>query len=282
MMMMGWIAACGALLTDAVSASAQVALSTAVQPTELTYPQQRVLTYRLTMTTGDRAERLSVAPSPPPFANRLAVTLQGPGGLGYGIHADPAPLSDDCPRHRTSIGAFQYYTVSLPPNSTSVLVSAYRLIAAPWPHADLRIKYSFDSFSPDPSSPITFVGPSDLQSPRPVLKGVSGVRITLTTPPLSKIGAPARLRLGDSILIRGRSDPGVRGDRIIVRASRSAGSRRTVTSTIARVRVAANGRFSVRWRPRSRGTYGLYALYHSQRPTLSNDSTPCNLPLVVR
>ena len=276
------IAALGLWSLDPVPASAQLELSTAVEPTMLEYPQQRVLTYRLAMATGDREERLSVAPGSLPFANRLPVTLEGPGVLGRGIHQDPAAASSDCPRHRTATGAFQYYVVTLPAHSTSVLVSPYRLVAAPWPHTDLRLTYSFDSFSPVPSTPITFLGSPGLRSPQPKLTGVTGVQIRLSTRPLSKIGVPARVRLGKSILIRGRTDPAVRGNRIVVRASHTVGSRRAVTVTVARVRVAADGRFRVRWRPRSRGTYGVYAVYHSQRAALSNDSTPCNLPFTVR
>lgn len=107
------------------SALAQVDLATAVQPTVLAYPQQRVLTYRLSMTTGDSEQRLSVAPGVVPFANRGAVSLEGPGVLSLGIHGDPGPFAGECPRHRVTTGAFQYYTIALPPNSTSVLVPVH-------------------------------------------------------------------------------------------------------------------------------------------------------------
>lgn len=131
-----------------------------------------------------------------------------------------------------------------------------------------------------PSNPITFVGPPRLRSPQPTLTGRSGVQITLTTRPRSTLTAPARVRLGRSVLVRGQTNPAVAGERIILRASRSAGSRRAFT--VARARVAPDGRFSVRWRPRRRGTYGLYAIYRSQRAQLSDDSSPCNLPIAVR
>src|SRR4051794_40185277 len=78
-------------LSCAVSASPQVEFSTAVEPAQITYPQQRNVTYRLTMTTGDREERLSVAPGGIPFADGGEVTLEGPGTLGFGIHGDPPP-----------------------------------------------------------------------------------------------------------------------------------------------------------------------------------------------
>jgi hypothetical protein len=253
-------------------------LSTAVEPAQITYPQQRTVTYRLMMTTGDREERLSVAPGGIPFASGGAVTLEGPGRLGFGIHGDPGPLPPGCSRSRLGTQLSRFYTVALPPRSTSILVSQYMLIAAPWPGTDLRLRYSFDSFSPQPSAPITFLGPQGLSSPRPALAGITGVRLTLTTRPPSSLEHPARVRLGHSVLIRGHADPGIAGDRIVLRASRR--SRRPLT--IARARVRPDGSFAARWHPTRRGTYGLYAIYHSQRLSRSNASTPCDVPLTVQ
>lgn len=61
--------------------------------------QQRLLTYRLTMTTGEEQERLSVAPSDLAFSARRPVTLEGPVTLGYRIHADPGPRQPECGAH---------------------------------------------------------------------------------------------------------------------------------------------------------------------------------------
>ena len=255
-------------------------LSTATEPARLDYPQQRLLTYRLTMTTGAQPQRLSVQPSDPPFSARQPVTLEGPGTLGYGIHADPGPRQLECPRDRTPIMPGQFYTVSLPAHSTSVLVSRYALLRAPWPGADLSVRYAFDSFSPIPSEPITFTSPAVLHSPKPVLGGVSGVRITLSTRPAAKVGFPGSIVLGQSVLIVGRTFPRLPGQVIVLRASRYPAS--VKARTIGHVRIRPDGSFQMRWRPQRRGSYGIYAVYRSRSPQLSNDSTPCNLPIRVR
>jgi hypothetical protein len=265
-------------LSCAVSASAQVELSITVEPAQISYPQHRTVTYRLTMTTGDREERLSVAPGGIPFANGGEVRLEGPGTLGFGIHGDPPPMRPGCSRSRVGTQLLRFYTVALPPASTSVLVSPYMLIAPPWPGSDLRLRYSFDSFSPQPSAPITFLGPKDLSSPRPTLAGLTGVHLTLTTRPNSSLQHPARVRLGHNVLIRGHADPGIAGDRIVLRASRR--NQRPVT--IATTRVRPDGTFAATWHPTRRGTYGLYAIYHSEREIRSNASTPCDVPLTVQ
>ena len=266
----------GVLLAAAVTASAQVQMSTAVEPAVLAYPQQRVLTYRLTMTTGEREERLSVSPQHIPFARPGPLTLEGPGTLQrLPIHGDPAPPGPGCPRIRTPSLPTYYYTVVLPPRSTSVLVSPYRLIAAPWRGTDLRLLYDFTTFDPATHK---FVGPPALRSPQPVLTGVSGVRITLTVRPISTFARP--LRLGRAVLVHGRTQPAVGGDRIVLRALSYTRDPRVFT--VAIVKVRGDGRFSFRWRPRQRGSYDLYAIYRSQRPQLSNDSTPCNEYIRVR
>ncbi|MEJ7775781.1 MAG: hypothetical protein WKF72_13330 [Nocardioidaceae bacterium] len=57
---------------------------------------------------------------------------------------------------------------------------------------------------------------------------------------------------------------------------------RTRTVTLARMRVAGDGRFSARWRPRRRGIYILHAVYRSRRASLSDASTLCDIPVEVR
>lgn len=274
------LALCAGLLARTAEAHADVTLSAAVEPARLDYPKQRVLSYRLTMTTGEQQERLSVAPSPVPFSARQPVTLEGPGTLGFGIHGDPSPRPPECPRERTPITSFQHYTVTLPPRSTSVLVSPYTLVRAPWPAADMRVSYSFDSFPRIPTEPITFMGPSGLRSPQPALTGVSGVRITLATRPIARLGKPGTIRLGKAVSVRGHTTPRLPGQVVVLRAARQQAGARPFT--IARVRAGREGDFRLRWRPPRRGTYGIYALYLSQRPALSDGSSPCNLTIRVR
>lgn len=291
-----WCAGACALVFAAFSwasgSQASVRLSTSVVPAKLTFPRQRTLTYRLTMTTGSQEERLAVGLNRIPFANAIGRKLEGPARYrpnANSVHGDPALYPRECPRHHLDIvPSFPADVIDLPPRSTSILVAKYRLAAAPWPHTDLRMHYGFgadSSFSSDPSAPLTFTSP-DLFSPRPVLAGARGVHITLATRPggyktnaFPRVPLP-HINLGRSVAVRGRTDPAVAGDRIVIRATRWPNGPHPFT--IGRPLVDAHGRFSMRWRPRHRRTYGIYAIYRSQHPTLSDDSTPCNQPIRVR
>lgn len=244
------------------------------------------------MTTGSQEERLAVNLNSIPFAIPVGGTLEGPATYRprtSGLHGDPGLPPPECSRHHFYNPGAGYppSVIDLPPQSTSVLVAKYRLVGAPWAHTDLRMRYSFladSSSSSDPSASLTFKSP-DLFSPRPVLAGVRGVPLTLATLPGYKTttfpeGPLPHISLGKSVVVRGRTDPAVAGDRIIIRATLWPNGPHPFT--IGRPRVDAHGHFAMRWRPRHRQTYGIYAVYRSQHPSFSDESTPCNLPILVR
>jgi len=80
--------------------------------------------------------------------------------------------------------------------------------------------------------------------------------------------APPSVAFGKDVLVSGKTDPAVAGQRMTIRAARMGGRG---PKDLATVRIGGDGTFGYRWRPAVLGDYAIGALYRSQSPALADD-----------
>jgi hypothetical protein len=95
--------------------------------------------------------------------------------------------------------------------------------------------------------------------------GPFGTHITLSTRPRTpyfRFPPSRRLRPGQAINIRGRTERSLRGESVVLRYRHIPSRGPTPLRTLARVAIGRRGHFSYHgWRPRRPGAYRLYAAY---------------------
>lgn len=115
----------------------------------------------------------------------------------------------------------------------------------------------------------------------PTPRGRLGAHLILSTRPAGTWGevkAARKIRRGKTVRVSGRLLPAVKGRRVDLQV-RAGGGR---LKTFAAVRTDRRGRFAARWRPRTAGTYELWARYPKQRGSLTSDTTSCPLRFRVQ
>lgn len=280
----------GLLLTG--SSSAAVEFRATGSQNVVRFPGTEQITYRLEMKSGQQEER---------FRLRIEVPRFGPPSEG-GYHLEgslleptgryrfegPASYRGDgttvaipaCSPRLPIPHGFEPINdaaiVTLPPNSTSSFERTYRTgVFAPWPGADLRPTYVAEAGKVEglAGGTSTLEREVTVRPPQPRLKGRTGVHITFRTAPASSPTALRNqrvIRRGRAITIRGRTDPPIPGQTLLLRYHGPKNERRL--RTLARVRVGTAGRFKYRgWRPKDPGKYELWAFYKSQRTKLASD-----------
>jgi hypothetical protein len=151
--------------------------------------------------------------------------------------------------------------LTLPARSSSVLVARFLTSGPPLLRTDYRATFAVGGGQND-----TLVGEQEIRPAPPAVLPPFGAHLTLATRPSTpyffQFPALRRLRLGQAIDIRGRTERSLRGQTIALRYGYTPPGRRTRHRTLARVRIDRRGLFGYRgWRPRGRGLYRLSAVY---------------------
>lgn len=270
-------------------AAAEVSVSATALPPQVVFPAVREVTYRVELRTGSSSEELIINEDPPSWATRrdvrpslparhTASNLEGPGELIVGaLAAVSVPYQpraglvlqcDDRPHSGLTITSQR---LRLPAHSTSVLVARWELSRRP--------PFSFTDYRPR----LTLIGDGAARAislPKPQIVGPVGVPMRLLRDGPGRVGRTQRLR--------GRTDPALAGQVIVLRLFGPVSARaRTIVPrtqqfrTLARVRVDRLGHFDFRWRPRRGGLYGAYPAYLGQSPDRLRDRG-CPVLLKVR
>jgi len=275
---------------------------TLVTPTHLTASTHVVL-YYLELHSGTSEERFAVTLTPPPFATvgglpegesidgPTDIALQGPGTLGMTITTPSVitPCSDrPAAFHGYATGAASV-DVLLPPDSNTTLAVRYNTgRRAPWVDSDFRLKFTVEPFlagtypasSPFAAGATVTTAASDTTR-GPLVTGKIGAHILLSTSPVqskSNPYAPKTISANTVVRITGRLLPAEPGRRIVLEWAQAGGSLRP----LAVVHTGAQGHFrATAWRPRSPGTYELWASYQKHPGGLLADSTSCPLRFTV-
>ncbi len=198
------------------SAAAAVEVTASMTPRTIHYPRTQEIEYRLTLTTGDRDERVRVALVAPgwpgEFAQgspvRLAAepTLQGAGTIED--FTEWASWSSGYSCIRGYGVTWPRVVLALPANSTSTLVARYATgRAPPWPRTDYRVTFVVRGIAGGPRRVVAV-------PPRPELAGKTGVRFALRV-------VPAEPQAGDRVRVVGRTFPALAGETIRVAAART-------------------------------------------------------------
>jgi hypothetical protein len=260
--------------------AAHVSFTASMAPARIHYPQTREVVYRLTMTTGLEGERFTVDLRSPLWSTGLPLgspvrlngppTLEGPGALarfeargGRSFGAGVQGCARGYPEAHARV------EVALPPSSTSTLVARYATgKSPPWPGADLRVTFVARGMSGGGPNRVETVRP-----PMPRLTGRLGARLVVRT-------RPGRASRGQRVLVEGRTDRGLAGDRVALWAAAYVpdpsgaipfeGPHYPADFRPARrlgvVRVGPRGGFRLRgWRPRLEAGYRVWAVYPRQR-----------------
>jgi hypothetical protein len=221
----GLIAA-AALGWSAAPAPGQVTYRASMSPATIQFPEPGPLTYRLEMATGGAPATPTIRfvyPSlgPPGAENLRGSTIfadlpqiEGPGRIVRQVDAARPLLLPDVPRgcEGSLGGTASEVTLALPANSTSTLVlQTIWVVGAPLPGSEFRLGF-LPSFQPGaeshpatPPEPPLLTGPVILPEP-PFLSGPRGVRLTLLVGPRRRV---ASARVGQRVVLRGRTDPPV-------------------------------------------------------------------------
>jgi hypothetical protein len=201
----------------AQSAAAAVEVTASMTPRTIHYPRTQEIEYRLTLTTGDVAERLRIEFLAPGWPGESAQgspvrlagqpTLEGVGTIEDFTETGGRSLAYSCIR---GYGLTRPRVVlSLPANSTSTLVARYATgRAAPWPRTDYRVRFVVRGIAGGPSRVVA-------TPPRPALAGKTGVRFALRL-------VPAEPTPGDRVRVVGRTFPALAGETVRVRTARTA------------------------------------------------------------
>ena len=263
------------------------------------------LTYSLSASnSGDRRARFSVELIPPSYGPRRVPdgttegasikptglpTVQGPGEIVGNEFTRSAATLASC--SVAGAGGHGYepeylrFDVSLPPRSTSTIVSRYRAGLVPWTDLDYRLRYRL---SPNliTGGRGTITGVRRMTSPQPRVAGRRAVHITFQTTPRSSRSIAfraGRLRLGRRLHIRGRTTPAIPGRRIKLRFARLSRSGRLLArGAIGNATVRRTGAFALRWRPPRVGRYEIWATYEARHRRLIGDTTCPRMLSVVR
>lgn len=218
-------------------------------------------TYRLTLTAGLAPEAFRL------FVDGEVVArgpeLVQPGGLGSAVTIGCTSRWATARANRPPAG-YEVFTVALAPGASTFVEVRRRLVAPPLPGDALGFRATVAPLAPGAAAPapeqvITHPGPA-IRAPRGVKLGmhVIGGRRRARVSGLA-VGLPA-------------------GERVTVYGFPPAGrARRVGTAT-----VRAGGRFAASVRLPARGRWELYARYHSARPEIADDATPCGVPVAVR
>jgi hypothetical protein len=168
--------------------------------------------------------------------------------------------------------------VTLPPRSTSTLVARFLMAGPPLRRTDYRATFAVGGGGDD-----TLVGDQEIRSDSPRVRPPFGTHITLSTRPRTPYFPGARrLRRGQAIEIRGRTERSLRGQRMVLRYRYNPPRGRTRQRTLARVRIDRRGRFRYRdWRPRRRGSYRLFARYRPRSASRVRDES-CSRGFALR
>ena len=275
------IALIAAAALAAPSASAEVQVTASMTPQTIHYPRTQEIEYRLTLTTGDVAERLRIellAPGwPGESAQGSPVRLAGQPTLeGAGTIEDFTETFASSPGYTCIRGYGRTrprVVLSLPANSTSTLVARYATgRAAPWPRTDYRVSFVVQGIADGPRRVVA-------APPRPALAGKTGVRFALRV-------VPAEPTPGDRVRVVGRTFPALAGETVRVRTARTAYIRPGHDFfegpmfpadfgrpwLVGTERVGERGWFSLPgWVARAQRFYAVWASYRSTRRDLVSD-----------
>jgi hypothetical protein len=172
--------------------------------------------------------------------------------------------------------ATQRLDLTLPSNSTTVVDAPYRRsLDLPWPGADYRLAVV--------ALPLTSDGRRDTSQkavtarpPQIPIKGPVGVRIIVRVSP-DPFATRRRFRLGNAIVVRGRTTPALRNRKLSWRYRRGTSTR---TATI--IRTDRRGRFGpMRWKPNATGRYQHWLSYHAAPKGKVRSDRSCPQPLTV-
>lgn len=283
----GWsLVVCAVIAAVATpAASAQLNATATITPGRIVFPHTKQITYRLHMTTGEQAERFSVALIPPSFGRGLQAEgspvrfvetrLEGPGELTTPGRGSGIPF---CSTSRNAYHGYEPrsvgYDIALPPQASSTLTATYNTgLTAPWPTLDYRLTFLLrpELFSGGQG---TLVESATVRPPQPEVAGRFGVEIRLAIAPYGAARPFPRfpeIKSGRRIRIAGRTSPRLR--RQIVNLRYTGPGSRTLRP-LATVRTDWQGRFAYRkWAPRRPGRYEVWAFYRSQRRHLVSDYT---------
>ena len=214
-------------------ASAAVAFEATMEPSRISFPATKSLTFRLHMTSGDRPERFRVELDPPAWrpdgfrqpggspllagCSEQPLTLAGPGALEqpFCLHGDP-PRSPSC--SRGGVGPAVGARVLLPANSKATLIAQYRTASAPlFRESDPRLSFRIAGERFEAGD--TTAGEHVVRPAEPVVRPPFAVPIFLTTRPAAGyLGAFTPIRRGRAIDVAGRTLPSLRGERMVLRA----------------------------------------------------------------
>jgi hypothetical protein len=265
-----------------------------MEPSEVTLLETRELTYRLTMTTGALEERFRVRVEQPrwdpisergpdgfpavPDCFRSPLVLEGPGRMADSVCLPRPARGNVCERGsgRWELSA----ELTLPPHSTSSLVARFLSGGPPLSRTDYRATFAVGVGGND-----TLAGVRRFRPARPAVRGPFGTHITMSTRPRTpyfRFPAGQRFRPGRLINIRGRTEPSLRGRRVVLRYRYIPSRGATPLRTLARAEIGPRGHFSHRgWRPRRRGAYRLYAAYEPASPHRIIDES-CSRGFAIR
>jgi hypothetical protein len=249
---------------------ASPALEASVSPGEVT-ARTRVVEYRLRMTArADRDESFTIAVATPRYPRdrgvagspleEIAIRQQGPGRIAL-TRVDPAFPAGTC--ITGAVGGTVRARAELPAGTTTTLVFSYRLLAPP-SSGDLLVRFTAEGASfPEPAT--VTAGPD--------LRGRGQPALTLRS---------ASVRRG-VVTLRGKADPLLRGERIVLRAIRGDTfndvelvARRRYRA-VASARVRRSGTFVAVWRPKRPGAYLVAAWYPGGRRALPTFSCPARV-----
>lgn len=274
------------------AAAARLTLEASVRPGVVRHPT--TLTYSLKVTsTSPTEERFSVHLASPSYRFQKG----GPTG-GHSIKlvggpdiVGPAEVIDDAAADSTgtlvpcsSVGAGAHgyapegfsFDLSVPPGTTSTVVTRYRAGVIPWLDLDYRLGFQLSNRLITGGRG-TLERTQTIRSPQPRVAGRVGVHIRFWTTPRSAPStyvSPPRIRLGRRLWVRGRTTPAIPGQHIALKYARLNRQGRVAgRGTVGRVRVGKRGRFRLGWRPSRPGRYELWATYTSQRRGLRSDET---------
>lgn len=249
-----------------------------VAPATFSHPFEEPVEHRLTIRTADGPALFGVTAGAAyvypdqgrPLRSPEPPALEGPGEIldnmgGLTLDAGCTPSR---PNRHGANPELPMFNVRVPAYSHTVLVVRFRATDdAPWPDAHYGGSFLLSRMLHQGRGTGTLARDYVIRTPRPlVTPRRRGVRIDFQTTPFTRSSesdrAAPRLRLGQQILISGRTRPARPGRVVRLEADLPNAARRRV---VARARVDRRGRFRARWTPPRRGRYGLWAFIGPSR-----------------
>ncbi len=278
-----------AALLFAPAAGAEVRFDAETTPPQIRSSSPDEVTYRIRIQTDAAPAEFRIAEEPPTWATRADVRpgtparhigseLEGPGRLIFAtVHGDPGPLPARAGLilpGNVPIGSGPMITdqrLSIPAHSSSTLVSRWTLSQHP--------PFSFTDYRPVLRAEGTGIS-QRIMLPKPRIVGPTGVPLRLLRDGPRRAGRTQR--------IRGRTDPQLAGQTIVLRLfgpvswdDPTVVPKTQDFRTLARVKVNRLGYYDVDWKPRHGGQYGAYPSFLGKAAFRLRDHG-CPIPLKVR